>query len=146
MHNEGGPQLELPAQMPQSPETQGGEQAQEQAVEKQRPAKHEAGVGKQAPKPGSTSVQDDIQQLPTIDIQHPALGDEEAAKPPVSPVTNDLRAADADLIEKQWIERSKTVAAKTRDDPHLQKSEMSKIKADYIHKRFNKIIKTDDKK
>lgn len=47
------------------------------------------------------------------------------------------------IIEKQWVERAKAVVAATRDDPYKQKSEMSKVKADYIQKRFAKTIKAD---
>jgi hypothetical protein len=53
-------------------------------------------------------------------------------------------AADADRIEKQWIDRTKVVIAQTQDDPYEQKKAMSHVKADYIKKRFNKTIKTDD--
>lgn len=53
-------------------------------------------------------------------------------------------AADSDRIEKEWIDRAKSVVAQTRDDPFEQKNAMSKVKADYIQKRFNKTVKTDD--
>jgi hypothetical protein len=53
-------------------------------------------------------------------------------------------ASDTDRIEKQWVEKAKTILAKTKDDPFEQKSQMSKVKADYIKNRFNKTIKTDD--
>lgn len=59
---------------------------------------------------------------------------------------NDLTAAttaDSDRIEKQWIDRVKNVVRDTKDDPHKQKQEMSRVKAEYIKKRFNKTIKTD---
>jgi hypothetical protein len=42
-------------------------------------------------------------------------------------------------MEKSWMERTKMVESKTRDDPHRQADEMGKIKTDYQHKRFNKI-------
>ena len=54
------------------------------------------------------------------------------------------KANDADRIEKEWIDRAKSVAAQTRDDPFEQKNAMSKVKAEYIQKRFNKTLKTDD--
>ncbi len=52
-----------------------------------------------------------------------------------------LIASDGDKIEKQWVERTKTVVAQTQDDPRRQKDEISKIKAEYIKKRFKKIIR-----
>lgn len=56
---------------------------------------------------------------------------------PISPPAAD----DADLIEKEWVERAKAIVEKTRDDPHEQKREMSKYKADYVKKRYNKDLK-----
>jgi hypothetical protein len=50
----------------------------------------------------------------------------------------------ADRIEKQWVDRAKAVIAQTKNDPYRQKAEISKVKAEYIKKRFNKTIKTDD--
>jgi len=144
MNNEGGsgPQFELPPQ-PESPE-EAGEQAQEKAAEKQRPAAQEAGVGKRAPQPGSTAVADDQAAVQIPDATATSPTDQKAPSKPVSQVTADLKAGDAELIEKDWIDRTKSIVAKTRDDPHSQKTEVSKAKADYIQKRFNKIIKTDE--
>ena len=142
MDNKGGPNFELPAQA-ETPE-QSGEQVEEKAVEQQRPATQEAGVGKRAPQPGSTAVADDqtAVQVPSDTTTTPA--GQKTPTGSVSPLTADLKAGDGELIEKDWIDRTKTIAAKTSDDPHRQKSEMSKVKADYIQKRFNKKIKTDE--
>lgn len=51
--------------------------------------------------------------------------------------------AESDRIEKQWIERAKSIIGQTAEDPHTQKNEMSKVKAQYIKKRFNKTLKVD---
>ncbi len=53
-------------------------------------------------------------------------------------------AADTDRIEKPWVDRAKAIISQTKDDPFRQKNEMSKVKAEYIQKRFNKKLKTDD--
>ena len=60
-----------------------------------------------------------------------------------APVSNDtpLLAADDDLIEKEWVEKAKKVIAETRHDPHLQEQAVSKLQADYLQKRYNKIVK-----
>jgi hypothetical protein len=58
--------------------------------------------------------------------------------------TSDLKADDADRIEKQWIDRTKMIVNTTKDDPYKQKVQMSKVKADYIKKRFDKSIPVDD--
>ena len=103
----------------------------------QRPAHQESSPSKQGPAPAIALPQD----LP-------------AAKPVVIPgnVTDDqmvhptgqVASQKGDhIIEKQWVERAKAVVAATRDDPYKQKTEMSKVKADYIQKRFAKTIKAD---
>ena len=54
------------------------------------------------------------------------------------------QAEDVDLIEKTWVERAKSIIEKTKDDPYIQKNEISKVKAEYIDRRFNKKIKLVD--
>ncbi len=60
-----------------------------------------------------------------------------APRPPAAP----HRAADADLIEKAWVEKAKAIVARTRQDPYAQSRELSKFKADYIKKRYNREVK-----
>ena len=141
MNSEGGSNFELPPQ-PQIPET--GGQLPEQAVE-QQPASQEAGVGQRAPQPGSTAVANDaVVQAPALPAVPAIPDDEPALVAPSSPLTAGFKAHESDLIEKEWIGKTKEIVAKTTDDPHKQKEELSRVKADYIHKRFNKIIKTDE--
>lgn len=53
-------------------------------------------------------------------------------------------ADDADLIEKEWVEKAKEIVEKTRENPYLQNKAINEMKADYIKKRYNKeITKTD---
>lgn len=58
--------------------------------------------------------------------------------------TAGLAANDADLIEKEWVDKSKQIIAANREDPYKQKNEMSRAKVDYVQKRFNKTLKLDD--
>ena len=53
-------------------------------------------------------------------------------------------AADIDIIEKIWVAKAKELIDKTKDDPHTQKAQMSKFKAEYIKKRINKDIKISE--
>lgn len=54
-------------------------------------------------------------------------------------------ADDADLIEKEWVIRAKQIVEHTRTDPHRQSEAMNLVKADYLRKRYNRIIKlTED--
>lgn len=50
-------------------------------------------------------------------------------------------ADDADLIEKEWVIRAKQIVEHTRTDPHRQSEAMNLVKADYLRKRYNRIIK-----
>ncbi len=52
-------------------------------------------------------------------------------------------AEDVDLIEKEWVEKAKHIVAQTRNDPREQNVEMSKLKADYMKKRYDKDIEID---
>lgn len=52
-----------------------------------------------------------------------------------------LIADDVDVIEKEWVDKAKMIVNATRDDPHQQEKEVSKLQADYMMKRYNKQIK-----
>jgi len=54
------------------------------------------------------------------------------------------QANNTDRIEKEWVDKAKTVISSNKDDPFEQKTAMSRVKAEYIQKRFNKTIKTDE--
>ena len=58
--------------------------------------------------------------------------------------TGTMIADDADLIEKEWVIRAKSIVTQTKDDPHLQNNEMNKVKADYMKKRYNKDLKVSE--
>lgn len=55
--------------------------------------------------------------------------------------THPAIADDNDLIEKEWVQKAKAIVAKTKEDPYTQNKEMSRYKADYVKKRFNKDVK-----
>ncbi|MBX4197293.1 hypothetical protein KW801_01905 [Candidatus Saccharibacteria bacterium] len=126
--------FELPPQ-PVGPE--GEDQRQEMAQE--APAAAPETVGKQAPAPALQAIPDDIPAIDAPIIAVPAPDTTVPAHP-----ASDHPAHDSDHIEPLWVNKAKEVIARTQDDPYLQKSEMSKVKADYIQKRFGKQIKTDE--
>lgn len=70
----------------------------------------------------------------------------QAAQPtPAMPATSSPSVADdVDVIEKEWIDKAKSVVNATRDDPHAQEKEVSKLQADYLFKRYGKQIKTTE--
>ena len=53
-------------------------------------------------------------------------------------------ADDADVIEKEWVEKAKDIVAKTKSDPHQQSVELTNFKHDYMKKRYGKEIKLPD--
>ncbi len=53
-------------------------------------------------------------------------------------------ADDNDLIEKEWVLKAKEIVAQTSHDPHLQNRTISRFKADYLKKRYNKDIKLSE--
>jgi len=55
-----------------------------------------------------------------------------------------ISADDSDLIEKEWVEKAKSIVASTRHDPQAQNRELGKFKADYLQKRYNKTLKVDE--
>lgn len=55
-----------------------------------------------------------------------------------------LQAEDTDLIEKEWVVRAKAIVANTQDNPHQQTKDMSRFKADYVKKRYNKELKVTE--
>lgn len=138
MNEAGGGEPKQQFELPQPAETA---DRGDEAVEHQRPAGQEVGAGKQAAPPA-------IQPPPAIpdvpDVQAPALPmQDDNITPVVSSKTTKIQAADKDLIEKEWVDKAKQLVAETRSDPFKQKNEMSKIKADYIGKRYKKNIKTE---
>lgn len=50
-------------------------------------------------------------------------------------------AADEDLIEKEWVEKAKKVISETKHDPYSQEKAVRRLQADYLSKRYGKVIK-----
>jgi hypothetical protein len=53
-------------------------------------------------------------------------------------------ADDGDLIEKEWVHKVKQVVHATAHDPYEQNRQFTKLKADYMQKRYGKSIKLDE--
>ena len=124
-------------EVPATPTPEADRQRPEQAAE--APAARPETAGKQAPAPALPAIPDDIPAADAPVIAAPAPDN----AVPTHPVSGHP-ASDSDHIEPAWINRAKEVIASTQDDPYKQKDEMSKVKADYIQKRFGKQIKTDE--
>jgi hypothetical protein len=131
-NGENAPSFELPPR--QSPETE----TQLEGTSEAPPARQEQ-VAKQPP-PALPAVPEDI---PAVDQPVIAAPPQDIAALPADP---HAIAQDSDHIEREWVDKVKNVIAKTHNDPYLQKDQMSRVKAEYIQKRFNKTIKTDEAK
>lgn len=129
----GGLNFELP-QQPPSPE---GEQPQERSRE--APASRPESSGNKPQQPALPAIPDDI---PAVDQPVIAAPPQDITAP--VPVDPKAIAEDAERIEREWVDKAKAIINHTKDDPYLQKDQMSRIKAEYIQKRFNKTIKTDE--
>jgi hypothetical protein len=122
--------------LPPQPESLEGGESQAEKGQEAAPAPQER-KGRAAPPPLPV-IPDDIPAAdapviaaPADDTAHPA-----SAHP----------ADDSDHIEPVWVNKAKEIIAKTHSDPYLQNDQMSKVKAEYIQKRFNKQIRTEEAK
>lgn len=63
-----------------------------------------------------------------------------ATPTPAATVTSPLVAADEDLIEKEWVDKAKTIIEQTKDDPHSRTKQVNDLQRDYLQKRYGKIV------
>jgi hypothetical protein len=55
-----------------------------------------------------------------------------------------ISASDDDVIEKEWVNKSKKIIKDTKGDPYRKEHEVSKLQADYMLKRYGKDVKIPD--
>ncbi len=60
---------------------------------------------------------------------------------PPRPGTSGLAAADADVIEKEWVDKVKAIIKETSNDPYLKEQQVSRLQADYLERRFGVQVK-----
>lgn len=127
-HNAPQPSFELP---PVQPDTATGYTAE-------TPVTPERAAQPSAPTPvAPTAALPVTQPAPVVPIPvSPALDPAAQSTPQI--------ADDNDLIEKEWVIKAKQIVAATKEDPYTQNKELSKFKADYLKKRYNKDIKVED--
>lgn len=124
----------IPSELPQPVPTEGQASEKRAAVPETKPS-----INSVAP---VLPINDQQQSQPITQAQAPV------SLPPAqasTSQTDDLIADDSDLIEKEWVDKAKAIVAQTKDDPHLQNQEITKVKTDYLKKRYNKDIKLGDK-
>lgn len=93
------------------------------------------GESLRTPPPISPTVSDDASQIaqPISSTGIAPISDPSTSQQAI--------ADDVDVIEKQWVVNAKNIVEKTRNDPREQSKELSRFKAEYVQKRFNKELK-----
>lgn len=85
--------------------------------------------------------------LPPVNLPVPSAPLPMIATGAVSNTTSSANpgiAEDTDLIEKEWVQKAKDLIKKTQNDPHVQSRELNIFKADYMQKRYNKVLKLSE--
>lgn len=67
-----------------------------------------------------------------------------ATTPAVPSAADPAMAEDVDLIEKEWVEKAKSIVEQTKHDPYQQNEEMTRMKTNYLKKRYNRDIKISE--
>lgn len=101
------------------------------------------------PTPPSDDTQPEIPAMPPPVAGVPMTPPQAAtAAAEVAPAAAEVAAPpmadDGDLIEKEWVHKVKQVVHGTAHDPYEQNRQFTKLKADYMQKRYGKSIKLDE--
>ena len=52
---------------------------------------------------------------------------------------------DDDSLDKEWVHKAKTIVEQTQGDPFTESRELSKLRAEYLIRRYGRHMKVDDK-
>lgn len=130
------PTPQSPEQLPAQPSVQG--ETPSVPLETSAAAPTQERVGNQYPVNSTPVVQTDQTAPQAVPPPvSPPLPQDPAAASTASPMIAD----DVDVMEKEWVDKAKKIVQETKDDPHQQGKEVSKLQADYLMKRYNKQIK-----
>ena len=77
--------------------------------------------------------------MPSLPTPVLAAADPTTAQPQADDNTP-LTAGDDDLIEKEWVDKAKSIIAATKDDPYRREREINKLQIEYIRKRYGRVI------
>ena len=86
--------------------------------------------------------------LPVVDIANLAQPTPQDPASVQTPQTDDDAvmagvpsiAGDDDLIEKEWVDKLKSLIALTEGNPHERSRVIAQLQADYLKKRYNKTL------
>ena len=113
-----------------------------QTIQQIQPVQNQQQVVSQ-PEPAIANNGNNVQAPQTIQQIQPVQNQQQSV-PVLSQTGTPLIADDIDVIEKEWVDKAKQIVNQTKQDPHLQEKEISKLQADYLEKRYNKKIKRTD--
>lgn len=124
--NQQAPEQGQPNRPPEQIPNETGREAIPAPQERQTPAGDSAAQGDGA--------------FTTLPLPQPV---EVAPSPPTpktddTPVSGPAIADDVDLIEKEWVDRAKSIVNEHKHDPYNQEKEVSRLKTDYRQKRYGK--------
>ena len=87
-------------------------------------------------------------QQPAVSLGSPVAPSNPVANGQAVVVQDDshIIAEDTDVIEKEWVDRAKKIISLTSNDPYIEAKEISKLKATYMKKRFNRDLPLADEK
>ena len=88
------------------------------------------------------SAQEQVQQAPQAlsPMTLPPIPTPQTQAPSAFINANPIAANDDDLIEKEWVDRAKKIIAATKDDPYKRELEITKLQADYLKKRYGRVL------
>ncbi len=120
----------------QTPEAQPGLQPVHSPEQQPNAERHEQQTGQHIQQAGApVTAPPAIAPPPVVDDAAPV-----AVIPP-RPGTSGLAAADADVIEKEWVDKVKAIIKETSNDPYLKEQQVSRLQADYLERRFGVQVK-----
>lgn len=93
---------------------------------------------------GNDDEVDSADTTSTSTPTQPPIGDDPAVSLLSDIAPTPTEANDTDLIEKEWVVKAKQIVGDMSDDPFRQQQELSKLKADYLKKRYGKDVKLTD--
>lgn len=132
--NESSPSFSLPEV---SPDKQPVTAAQEQQTAHKSEKQSAVALEQSVPAPAASAAPPAQTTSDTASQQAvPATGGSASNMPQI--------ADDTDLIEKEWVDKAKEIVARTAHDPYLQNKEVTKMRADYLKKRYDKDVKLSD--
>jgi hypothetical protein len=72
----------------------------------------------------------------------PPVQQPDPSEPP--PITGPAIADDVDVIEREWVDKTKQVIEATKADPHAEEDAIEDLQVDYLKKRYGQSVKADN--